>query len=474
MVPYSSSPAKEPTPWLPHSVESEQALLGAVLVNNEVISLVQDFLKKDHFFEPLHGEIYGIAEQLIHMGKSVTPVTLLTFLQDGLIYENMTIRKYIARLAAEATTIVNAKDYALNIRDLALHRRIMDVGAEMQRSIPRDIIKFSSEVIDEIDAASQEVASHIERPVELGEAVTLAIEASAKAYQNNGAVLGLSWGWEDLDTKTLGLHAGDLIILAGRPGMGKTAIALGLARNLARGGHPGAIFSCEMNATSLAQRMVSDEMFDTAPIPYLNLRSGRYQEETFSRIVEAGKRLNELPVWIDPKGEATVSGIAAKARRRKRMGKLQWIVIDYLQLLKTGDRYNGNRVLEIGEITSSLKRLAKELEVPIVLLSQLNRQVESRDDKRPTMADLRESGNIEQDADLIVMLYREAYYLERSMPKNTRPDSEEFAGWQIKMNKVKNLLEIIVEKQRQGPIGSVPVFCNIACNAVRDLTKSDY
>lgn len=457
--------------WEPHSIDAEQALLGAILINNDALSFVSDFLKKDHFSEPLHADMYEIAERLIQMGKPATPATMLTFLPDGLIREDMTVKQYVARVAAEATTIINARDYGLIIRDLALHRRAIDIGAEMQRHIPRDIGQFASEAIDAIDELVSESSQEFERPASMGDVAAAAIHASAKAYEKNGEVLGLSWGLKGLDAKTLGLHGGDLIIMAGRPGMGKTALALSIIRNLQTTGYRGLFFSMEMDKQSIGHRMLADQLFDHGPIAYTHLRAGKFSEEQFKRITKAGEELAKGHTVTETKGDLTVSQIAAKARRMKRRKGLDYIVIDYLQLIKVANRYQGNRVLEIGEITATLKRLAKELNVPVILLSQLNRMVEAREDKRPTMADLRESGNIEQDADLIVMLYREAYYLERAQPKTARQDSEEFASWQIRMNQHANLLDAIIEKQRQGPIGTVKLFCAVANNAVRDLQE---
>lgn len=458
--------------WVPYSIESEQALLGAIFVNNDAMSFVSDFLRKEHFYEPLHADMYEIAERLIGLGKPFTPISIMAFLPDGLVAEDMSIKQYVARVAAEATTIINARDYGYNIRDLALHRKSMHIGAQLEEAVPRDVGQMAAEAIDALDEVVSEAAQDYERPMDMKAAMSAAVDASAKAYQQEGDVIGMSWGLTGLDQKTLGLHAGDLIIMAGRPGMGKTALAMGVARNLSTAGYIGMMFSLEMGAVPLAHRMIADELFDNGPIAYTTLRSGRFEESHWEkRILPAAKKMASLPLQIETKGSINVSQIAAKARRYKRQKGLHYIIIDYLQLVKGTDRYDGNRVLEIGEITASLKRLAKELAVPIILLSQLNRMVEAREDKRPTMADLRESGNIEQDADLIIMLYREAYYLERSMPKNAGPDSEEYARWQIRMQKHANLLDAIIEKQRQGPIGTVKLYCGIAFNAVRNLSE---
>lgn len=458
--------------WQPVSIESEQALLGAVMINNDALQFVQDFLEPWHFFEPLHVQIYEIMLKLISMGKVANPLTLRTFVPEGLVVEGMTVSQYMARLAASATTIINARDYGRNIRDLALHRQAVSIGEELMRPVPVDISQLATDSIDALDDIVATYGTEAERAIAMPALMSKAVDAAAQAYQNEGMLLGMSTGLADLDKKLLGLHGGDLVIMAARPGMGKTALLLSLARNLGRAGHPGQIFSLEMGGVSLAQRMISDELFDNNPLEYTILRSGRFHERTFERITEAAKAIALLPLTIEQQSSLTLSQIAAKARRHKRTKGLKWLAVDYLQLVKSSGRYAGNRVLEVGEITAGLKLLAKELDIPVILLSQLNRQLESREDKRPTMSDLRESGNIEQDADVILMLYREGYYVERAMPRDARPDSEEFASWQIKMKRVGNALDIIVEKQRQGPIGSIRVYCNIGCNAVRDLVDN--
>lgn len=457
--------------WEPHSIESEQALLGAIFINNDAMSFVQDFLKKEHFFEPLHAEIFEICERLINMGKSADPISVRVFIPDGLVAEGMSVHKYLAQLAAHATTIINARDYGLNIRELYAHRRVIEIGAEMSRHVPRDVGTFASEALDELDSVMAEHGRVVDKPVSSAQAVALAVDGAAKAYQVDGFTIGLSWGLSGLDKKTSGLHPGNLVVIGGRPGMGKTALMLGIARNLLKAGHPGTIFSMEMAAEELTQRMIADEMFDTSPLAYTHLRAGRFQENTFERITEAGKRIASWPLVIEPAGSLTVSQIVAKARRAVRTRGLKWIAIDYLQLIKASGRYQGNRVLEIGEITSSLKQLAKELGIPVILLCQLNRQVEARDDKRPNLADLRESGNIEQDADVVLMLYREEYYVQKAYPKNARADSEEYASWTIRIKQVANTLDVLIEKQRQGPTGTVRLYCNIASNAVRNMAE---
>jgi len=456
--------------WQPHSIESEQELLGAILVNNAAFPLVQDFLKAEHFFEPLHAHVYEICERLIALGKTANPITLRTFIPEGLVGEHMTVSKYLAKLAAAATTIVNARDYAFNIRDLAFQRQLMNIGVELERNIPIEVMQVATDAIDAIDAIVAEHGLEIDGEISMLKAMAAAVDAAALAFQNDGQLLGMSTGLADLDQKLLGLHAGDLVILAGRPGMGKTAVALGIARHLAAAGHAGLFFSLEMSGVPLAHRMLSDQMFDNTPIPYTMIRSGKFQEKTFERITDAAKICAMLPITIEQQSTVNLSQIAAKARRHKRARGLKWIMVDYLQLIQASQRYQGNRVQEIGEITAGLKKLARELQVPVILMSQLNRLVEAREDKRPNLGDLRESGNIEQDADVVLMLYREAYYLERQMP-TARHDSEEYASWALRIQRCANLLDILVEKQRQGPVGTVRVYCNIGCNAVRDMVN---
>ena len=443
------------------------------MINNAAFPLVQDFLKAEHFFEPLHAHVYEVCERLIALGKTVNPVTLRTFIPEGLVSEHMTVSQYLAKLAAAATTIINARDYAFNIRDLAFQRQLMNIGVELECNIPIDVMQVATDAIDAIDAIVAEHGMEIEGELSMAKAVAMAVDAAALAFQNDGQLLGMSTGLTDLDHKLLGLHAGDLVILAGRPGMGKTAVALGIARRLAMAGHAGLFFSMEMSGVPLAHRMLADHMFDTTPLHYTIIRSGKFQEKTFERITEAAKECAAMPITIEQQSTISLSQIAAKARRHKRAHGLKWIMVDYLQLIQASQRYQGNRVQEIGEITAGLKKLARELQVPIVLMSQLNRAVEAREDKRPNLGDLRESGNIEQDADVVLMLYREAYYLERQMPP-ARPDSEEYASWSLRFLRVANVLDILVEKQRQGPIGTVRVYCNIGSNAVRDVVAVDH
>lgn len=460
-----TEPAKKPV-WQAHSIEAEQGLLGALLLYNKAVPLVADTLRAEHFFEPLHGEIYQIVLNLTNAGKVASPTTIRIFMAaEAEVAPGMTAARYLANLAAGATTIINARDYAEIIRDMFYRRVMRDIGNELAVEMPGDTMKLAADSIEALDSIIAEGSQYRSREVSMHEAAAMAVDATATAYQNDGAIQGLPWGLREIDSRTDGLHAGDLIVLAGRPGMGKTAMACSVIRNLVRAGHAGTIFSLEMEGVPLAHRLIADEMFDSSPLHYTKMRSGRMDEAVFHRYTEAALRTREWPLRIDTQPGMTFSQIAARARRAKRSRNIKWIAVDHLHLMKT---LGQNKVTELGEITSGFKSLAKELEIPVLLLSQMNRQVEAREDKRPTLSDLRFSGDIEQDADVIVMLYREAYYEAKKEP-DARPDSEEYASWQIKMQRCLNRLDAIIEKQRQGPTGTVKLYCNIGCNAVRDL-----
>lgn len=469
----------EVSPWKAHSIEAEQELLGALLINNAALQFVEGILEPAHFYEPLHAEIFTVIRQLVGKGKVANPVTLRAFLPTGLeIAPNpdptdphkpgLTMAQYLARLAASATTIINAADYAEVIRDLHARRVMQEVGYELCAEKPAETLTLAAQSIDVLDTIISGYAGNRNRIVSLKEAVIGAVDAAALAFQSDGALRGLSWGLSDLDRKTYGMNPGDLIVIAGRPGMGKTALLLSMARALGHANQPGTIYSLEMEAVPLMQRMIADELYDSSPLAYTSMLAGKFEEVFFGRITDAGNRLAELPIMIDQQPAMTFSQIAARTRRAVRSRKIKWIAVDHLHLMKKSGNYGGNAVLEIGEITSGLKALAKELGIVVVLLCQLNRQVEGREDKRPNLSDLRFSGDIEQDADIVAMLYREAYYEQRKEP-DARPDSEEYAAWQVRMQRCYNKLDIIIEKQRQGSTGTVRVHCNIGCNAVRNL-----
>src|SRR5215218_734661 len=466
----------------PHNIEAEQSLLGAILVNNDAFYRVSDFLESKHFFEPIHQTIFDTASSLIRMGKIATPVTLKTFLPADTDIGGMTIGQYLARLAAEATTIINAQDYGRTIYDLALRRDLIGIGEDMVNVAYDAPVDFAPRAqIEDAERRLYELAESgrydggFQR---FAQALTVAVDMAAKAFQRDGKLSGIATGLRDLDVKMGGLQPSDLIIIAGRPGMGKTALATNIAYNIAKahraevqadgtmksanGGIVG-FFSCEMSAEQLATRILAEQ----TSIASSMIRRGGITEADFEKIRDYSIELQSLPLYVDETGGLSISQLTARARRLKRQKGLDMLVIDYIQLLQgSGRRAQEGRVQEVTEITTGLKALAKELNVPILALSQLSRQVESRDDKRPQLSDLRESGSIEQDADVVMFVFREEYY-----PKNKEPKAgtEEHFKWQDEMGQVHGKAEVIIGKQRHGPTGTVQLAFQADLTRFADL-----
>ena len=471
----------------PHNIEAEQALLGAILVNNEAFYRVSDFLDPIHLFDPLHRKIFETASQLIRAGKIATPVTLKTFLPEDERLGDITIAQYLARLAAEATTIINAEDYGRTIYDLSIRRALILIGEDMVNiafdapvdMAPREQIEDAERRLFELAEKGQYDAGFHR----FSDALKAAIDMAGNAFQRDGHLSGMATGLDDLDERMGGLQASDLIILAGRPGMGKTALATNIAFNVAKayrseqladgsvktidGGIVG-FFSLEMSAEQLATRIIAEQ----AGVPSERIRRGKIDEDEFSRIVAVSQELQAMPLYIDQTGGLSVAQLAARARRLKRQRGLDLVVVDYLQLLQgTGRRASESRVQEITEITTNLKALAKELQVPVIGLSQLSRQVESRDDKRPQLSDLRESGSIEQDADVVMFVFREEYYVKNKKPKE---GTEEFFKWQAEMEHVAGIAEVIIGKQRHGPTGTVALQFDAEVTRFGNLIRDDH
>jgi replicative DNA helicase len=493
MAPLDSSARKLPEPVTPayraapHNIEAEQALLGAMLVNNEAFYRVSDFLEAQHFFEPIHQQLYDLAANLIRAGKVATPVTLKTFLPSDLDIGGLNLSQYLARLAAEATTVINASDYGRTISDLSVRRNLIRIGEDMVNQAfdapvdfaPREQIEDAERKLYEI-AETGRYGSGFER---FAQALTTAVDMAARAYQREGKLSGLATGLKDLDTKMGGLQPSDLIIVAGRPGMGKTALATNIAYNIAKAhrgetradGHietvDGGIvgfFSLEMSAEQLATRIIAER----TGIASSTIRRGGITEADFETIKDVSIELQHLPFYVDETGGLSIAQLAARARRLKRQRGLDVLFIDYIQLLQGSQRKAAeSRVQEVTEITTNLKALAKELNVPIVALSQLSRQVESRDDKRPQLSDLRESGSIEQDADVVLFVFREEYYLSNKEP---RPGTEEHIKWQTEMAIVHGKAEVIIGKQRHGPTGTVQLQFDAAVTRFEDLAREDH
>ena len=459
-------PVGPDTDAMPHNIEAEQQLLGAILTNNDVYDRIAALVKPEHFFDPVHQRIFERASARIQKNALASPVTLKPFFDDDAGLKELGGPAYLVRLAGAAISAYAARDYAQMIYDLAVRRELIALGRDISAKAAK--VEIHSEPREQIIEAEQRLYKLGEQGVtERGfqsflKAVTDAVNMANAAYQRDGGLAGISTGLVDLDKKLGGLHPSDLLILAGRPSMGKTSLATNIAFNIAKAykrgitheGIEGAVeggvvgfFSLEMSAEQLAARILSE----ASEVPSEQIRRGDMTEAEFRRFVEAAKALESCPLYIDDTPALPISQVAARARRLKRTHGLDLLIIDYLQLLKGTSKEN--RVQEVSEITQALKAIAKELNIPVVALSQLSRQVESREDKRPQLSDLRESGSIEQDADVVMFVYRDEYYKEREKPGDHELDK--MAQWQSVMEQVHGKAEVIIGKQRHGPIGSV-------------------
>ncbi|QDH74941.1 replicative DNA helicase [Brevundimonas sp. M20] len=450
---------------LPHNLEAEQALLGSLMFDNAVFERLSDRLRGAHFYEPFHQRLYDAIEDHIRQGLLAEPTILMERFKQDPAFQEFGGLRYLADLVDRAPPAANAPDYARVVYDLALRRDLIRIGGEIIRDAPDP----ERPAEDQIEQAEQTLYSLAEtgKPssgfVSFSHALSGAVQMAAEAYQRDGKLAGLATQLDDLDQKLGGLHPSDLLILAGRPSMGKTALATNIAFNVARSyrweptpegrktvsGGVVAFYSLEMSAEQLAMRMLAD----ASGVSSDKLRKGEIDASDFGKIRDAAVEIGESPLYIDATGGLSISKLAARARRLKRMEHgLDLIIVDYLQLVTTGENSQKNRVQEVSEITGGLKALAKELSVPIIALSQLSRQVEQREDKRPQLSDLRESGSIEQDADCVMFVYRESYYLGRAEPKE---GTEEHLNWQQEMDRLEHQAEVVIGKQRHGPIGIV-------------------
>ena len=452
---------------MPHSIEAEQQLLGAILTNNDVYDRVASLIGPQHFFEPVHARIFDIAAARIAKNNLASPVTLKAFMEDDEGLKELGGPAYLARLAGAAISAFAVRDYAQMIYDLAVRRDLILLGRDISAKAAKvDVASEPKEQIVEAEQALYKLAE--QGQTESGfqsflRAVTDAVNVANAAYQRDGGLAGISTGLTDMDKKLGGLHKSDLLILAGRPSMGKTSLATNVAFNIAKAyrrgqlpdGSEGAVeggvvgfYSLEMSAEQLAARILSE----AAEVPSEQIRRGDMTEAEFRRFVDAAKALEACPLYIDDTPALPISQLAARARRLKRTHGLDVLIVDYLQLVRPASAKD-SRVNEVSEITQGLKAIAKELDVPVIALSQLSRQVESRDDKRPQLSDLRESGSIEQDADVVMFVFREEYYKEREKPGDH--DLEAMAKWQEEMERLHGRAEVIIGKQRHGPIGTV-------------------
>lgn len=481
----------------PHNLEAEQALLGAILVNNEAAQKVQGFLTPEHFFEPVHGRIYESVLKLMDKNQIADPVKLKPYFEHDEALADVGGAQYLVRLAASAATIINAEDYGRTIYDLATRRALIQIGEGM-------VIDAYDAPID-LDAAEQisDAEKQLFDLAELGQAesgaqsfsraLRTAVENIESAYKDPDSLSGITTGLTQLNNQIGGLHPSDLIILAGRPAMGKTALATNIAFNAAKRwtddlvagqdmerskGSVVCFFSLEMSADQLAARILSDRANlhyqGPEPIQSHAMRQGKLTEDQFQAIARASIELEDMPLFIDDTPALTIAALRTRARRLKRQHNLGLVVVDYLQLLRGSGKGTAgeNRVQEISEITRGLKGLAKELHVPVIALSQLSRLVEQRENKRPMLSDLRESGSIEQDADMVMFVFREEYYKEKEEPSMS--EVEKHAQWQADMANLYGKAEVIIGKQRHGPVGTVKLAFKKEVTRFTDLVDEDH
>ena len=465
---FNAGQADDKTPdTMPHSVEAEQQLLGAILTNNDVFDRIASIIGPQHFYDPVHARIYEIAASRIAKNALASPVTIKAFMEEDEGLKELGGPAYLARLAGAAISAFAVRDYAQMIYDHAIRRQLIGLGRDI--SAKAATVDVASEPKDQIVEAEQQLYKLSEQgQTESGfqsflKAVTDAVNVANAAFQREGGLAGVSTGLVDMDKKLGGLHRSDLLILAGRPSMGKTSLATNIAFNIAKAYKRGKLpdgsegttdggvvgfYSLEMSAEQLAARILSE----ASEVPSEQIRRGDMTETEFRRFVDAAKALEACPLYIDDTPALPISQLAARARRLKRTQGLDVLIVDYLQLVRPASAKD-SRVNEVSEITQGLKAIAKELDIPVIALSQLSRQVESREDKRPQLSDLRESGSIEQDADVVMFVFREEYYAEREKPSDDK--LEEMAVWQDRMEKLHGRAEVIIGKQRHGPIGSV-------------------
>ncbi|WP_411287523.1 replicative DNA helicase [Phenylobacterium sp.] len=474
---------------VPANVEAEQALLGALLYDNAAFERIGDYLQARHFFEPFHQRLFQAVETHIRKGQLAEPILLAEQFNRDPAFEELGGVRYLADLVDRAPPAANAPDYARAVYDLALRRDLIRIGGDIATSAQQGDAELSAR--DQIEQAEQQLFQLAETGgvsqgfMTFADALHGAVTMAAEAHSRDGGLAGLSTGLIDMDQKIGGMHPSDLIILAGRPSMGKSSLACNIAFDVARNyawepqpdgskktvrGGVVAFFSLEMAAEQLAMRLLAE----VSGVSSDRLRKGEIDASEFGRVRDAALEIQEAPLYIDATGGISIAKLAARARRLKRMVGLDLVVVDYLQLVTGGSSSQDNRVQEVSMITQGMKALAKELSVPVLALSQLSRQVENREDKRPQLSDLRESGSIEQDADMVMFVYRESYYLSRAEP---RVGSEEHFRWQEQMDQVKGLADIIIGKQRHGPIGTIRLSFNEEItkfgNLARDSSRYD-
>jgi len=458
---------------LPNNIEAEQSVIGSILVTNEIFDEINTIISSTNFYDPMHQKIFAAIENLIYKGMLANPITLKSFFEDE--KDELNVPEYLVKVTKFSTSTRQAIEYSKIIYDMFVRRELIKISEQTIDSAKISDLNTNGQTIIEnsekllFDLA--EKGSFNSSLMKFDEAMKQTIEMASAAYKNEEGIVGVPTGLRDLDDRLGGLHQSDLIIIAGRPSMGKTALATNIAFNAAQklqdSGKKSSIafFSLEMSSEQLSTRILAEQ----SRIKSNDIRRGRISDEQFDKFIETSKNISELPLYIDETPAINIAAMSNRARRIKRIYGLDMIVVDYIQLMRGTFNNKDGRVQEISEITQGLKAIAKELSVPVVALSQLSRAVEQRDDKKPQLSDLRESGSIEQDADVVMFVYREAYYLERKEP---RPATVEHAEWQAKMNEISNLAEIIIGKQRHGPTGNVMLEFEAMFTKFKDTQNS--
>jgi replicative DNA helicase len=460
----------------PSNLEAEQALLGSILVNNDILDEIATIVNSSIFYDPAHVKIYEVVENLNNKGMIANPITLKNFFEKDNMLDDVGGTEYLVKLTRFSGSVKQAIDYAKIIHEMYLRRELVLVSDKLSADTldTNSQEKDAEKIIEDTEKSLYDLAERgtfSQSYLKFNKALDETIKMATLAMQSDGGIVGVPTGLTDLDEKLGGLHKSDLVILAGRPSMGKTALATNIAFNaskhiLSRQEKSSvAFFSLEMSSEQLSTRILSEQ----ARIKSDDIRRGKVTEEEINRYIETSRNIYNLPLFIDETPAISIAALSNRARRIKRLHGLGLVVVDYIQLMRSSSNKNEGRVQEISEITQGLKALAKELSIPVLALSQLSRAVEQRDDKQPQLADLRESGSIEQDADVVMFVYREAYYLERKQPKL---GSIEHAEWQSKMNDVNGLADIILGKQRHGPTGTVKVEFEGIYTKFKDLGKN--
>ena len=441
---------------LPNNIEAEQAVVGSILVTNEIFDEINTIIASNNFYDPMHQKIFNAIENLIYKGMLANPITLKNYFENE--KDDLNVPEYLIKITKFSTSSRQAIEYSKIIYDMFVRRELIKISEQtIDTAKLNDLNTSGQNIIENSERLLFDLAekgSFNSSLIKFDEAMKQTIEMASAAYKNEEGIVGVPTGLRDLDDRLGGLHQSDLIIIAGRPSMGKTALATNIAFNAAQklqeSGKKSSIafFSLEMSSEQLSTRILAEQ----SRIKSNDIRRGRISDDQFDKFIETSKNISELPLYIDETPAISIAAMSNRARRIKRLFGLDMIVVDYIQLMRGTFNNKDGRVQEISEITQGLKAIAKELAIPVVALSQLSRAVEQRDDKKPQLSDLRESGSIEQDADVVMFVYREAYYLERKEP---RPATVEHAEWQAKMNDVSNLAEIIIGKQRHGPVGKI-------------------